>query len=160
MSKPMSMGWPRLTEQLPPGEWDPGEDYRHCQRCYRYGEFGEDLYAWQEHDDRDRREPRAVVLCVDCSDDLIEPHPRLYRRLKAWAPMPGVMDLCQGCVHRDGYLCRHPDLTINGGTGLEVTHPAPYQAMVTRPGPKGRRCSRERIWQGPPTGCAGRREAS
>lgn len=150
MSEPMSARWPRLTEDLGDQGW------QRCQECGADGEIGEDLTAWQEHDDRDRPEPRAVVLCAPCSDRIIEPHPRLYRRLEPMAPMPGAMLLCEACDHRDRYLCRHPDLTINSGEGLVIRFPeaTQYHASGTR---GGRRTGWwGMLYSGHPTECEGR----
>ncbi|MFP3947124.1 MAG: hypothetical protein ACLFWG_00205 [Longimicrobiales bacterium] len=144
MTEPMSAGWPRLTEDLPPVDWG------RCPQCHEERE----LVIWQEHDDRDRPEPRAVKLCVDCSDAIIEDHPRLYRRHTPLVPLPGVMDLCRDCIHRDGTLCRHPDLTINGGPGLDIRFPEPMRVHVTARDRS--RSGWENFWKGPPTECAGR----
>jgi hypothetical protein len=143
-----SLGWPKLTERLPAGEWG------HCQKCGLGGELFTDLRVWQEHDERDRGTPAVVVLCESCSA-IIEPHPRLYRRLELDAPMPGVMHLCEGCEHREGYLCRHADLTINGGPGLEIQYPEPTRVHRNYGGGRG---DWGWIFNGPAISCAGRSE--
>jgi hypothetical protein len=149
----MSAGekWPRLSEDL-------RQDVRWgcCQRCGKHFISGADFQViWREHDDQDRPEPRAVVLCGPCGS-IIDPHPRLYAREQRDVPLPGVMELCRDCTHRRGYLCSHPDLTLNGGPGLLIEFPRPHVALVD--GVRGGRRTgwRETIWTGPPTACAGR----
>lgn len=146
--------WPKLTQTLqPPKEWG------HCQRCGIQGRLRDAtddiplLLGWQEHDDQDRPTPAAVVLCVTCTDNLIEAHPRLYSRVQPQAPVPGVMELCRDCTQREGYLCGSPDLTLNGGEGLAITFPEPVYALV-----RGR--GRQTFYTDPPTTCAGRKEAT
>lgn len=143
--------WPRLSQSLG-GPRAPGV----CQAC---SATPADVDAWEEHDELDRREGIVVLLCLPCSKRLIEPHPRLYRRLQPLEPFPGLMELCAGCRYRDGVDCRHPDLKRNGGTGLQVTYPPPTAAFVTRQTKSGRRCSREEIYTGPATACVGREAA-
>ena len=81
--------------------------------------------AWREHDERDRpiSGNGALVFIgpgdahADCRA-VLERHPRLYARDAGW---PGAFPtLCGPCVHRDGLVCRHPDLFANGGEGLSV----------------------------------------
>ena len=143
----MAERWPRLSRTL---SGAPNLDA--CMRC------GSDLGVekWQEHDDRDQREPVVILLCRTCSDEIVEPHPRLYRKLHDWEPFPGAMALCRGCPHQVGLSCRHPDLKANGGAGLAITYPRPAVALVDGVR-NGRRTGwRETLWQGPPTACAGR----
>lgn len=143
------MSWPKLSETLHPLLWGA------CQRCAVQGVLHHELVVWQEHDDHDKPTPVAVVLCKRCSE-VIEPHPRLYARVSANTPLPGVMELCRECIWRRGYLCGHPNLTVNGGPGLEIQYPRPTVAMVDGVR-NGRRTGwREVWWSGPPTGCAGR----
>ena len=78
------------------------------------------VYGWQEHDSRDKPEPIAVMLCMVCSERLIEPHPRMYNRIPRRAPFPGIMDLCIDCRFRVGVTCTHPDRVSNGGQGLQI----------------------------------------
>jgi hypothetical protein len=130
--------WPRLSETLP-----HPRDLRCCQAC------GSDILAslipvdgpketapytqpvvavpgldiWQEHDEADQPEHIYVVLCDPCAARLIEPHPRLYRRLDRWEPAPGIMPACRDCVHRKGLACGNPLLKANGGPGLPINAP-------------------------------------
>lgn len=115
--EPTSEKWPRLSEQL-----TGPRDIRYCQSCGGQG----DLERWLEHDDRDVPEPIIVSLCPTCAGRLIEPHPRLYRRLMRSEPMPGAMPICLDCQYRDGTRCRSPQAAINGGPGLQ------YEPMLQR----------------------------
>jgi hypothetical protein len=60
-------------------------DLKHCASCRETTR----LSRWMEHDFRDQPEPRCVVLCWLCSNKLIEPHPRLYKKLADNEPFPG-----------------------------------------------------------------------
>lgn len=137
--------WPRLSQSLR-GTRAPGS----CQAC---SGTPSDVDAWEEHDESDRREGIAVLLCLPCSKRLIDPHPRLYRRVQAREPFPGLMDLCTGCRYRSGVDCGHPDLKRNGGAGLVITFPQPVNVHVNR----GRgRSGWENLYMAPPRDCAGR----
>jgi len=91
-----------------------------CDVCHAPAE---QLEVWREHDEHDRPIPGtdALVylgeghpLCRIKLDD----HPRLYAEVRG---EPGSFPrLCGPCEHRDGLLCRHPDLKVNGGGGLMV----------------------------------------
>jgi hypothetical protein len=128
--------WPRLSETLP-----HPPDLTRCQSCGNRlddaaaanrpdppfsGASGAAIatpYAlavWQEHDDTDRPELIYIVLCEACADRIIAEHPRLYRRVDRWAPVPGVMPACIGCRRADGLRCRSPLLKVNGGPGLPI----------------------------------------
>lgn len=152
----MSTGerWPRLSEEL-----RQDVPWGCCQRCgkhFAHVAHGSSFQViWREHDDRDRPEPRAVVLCGPC-EEIIGPHPRLYERQQREVPIPGVMKLCEKCTHRRGYACTHPDLTLNGGPGLRIEFPPPAVALVH--GVRGGRRTgwRQTIYTGHPTACAGR----
>lgn len=124
--------WPRLSDTLP---------YRspsHCNACGRgspdapFLANGGDLRLWQECDQNDRPEARYVLLCKACADRLIEPHPRLYRRIHHFAPAPGAMRLCGDCAHRDGTICRSPKARFNGGEGTFMVGPKPTRVHILR----------------------------
>jgi len=149
------MTMPRLSDDL-----TGPRDLRHCQACGMtplLPEASSDLTAWLEHDDNDRPEPIAVVLCRSCAARLIEPHARLYRELDANEPVPGAMHLCVLCRHRDGLLCTNPAAMFNGGPapGLKIEFDTPPQRGFIR-------CSRPRrsgpyvVYPAPPTRCSGR----
>lgn len=145
--------WPRLSETLPhqPASFD------WCMRCAGVNE----LDAWQEHDDHDRPEPILIVLCRPCAEQIIEPHPRLYRLVHRHEPLPGAMrDLCRDCRLQTALRCRSPLLKANGGPGLPITYPRPAVAFVD--GVRGGRRTgwRETLWQGPPESCGGREPCS
>jgi hypothetical protein len=162
---------PRLTETLAPLAWP-----RRCQACGaelsrpvpRLGPAAGKARAgsrspatvWQEHDDADRPELRYIVLCGACADRLIEPHPRLYRRLGRNEPAPGVMQICEGCRHRQGGRCVSPRARAHGGPGL-AWPAADVQVHIQRAGPGGRGRSGEwiREWHEEPETCEGREPA-
>lgn len=147
--------WPRLSHDLP--------HPRHPEICQACGEGNTGptdteywtLHRWREHDQQDRPEPIVIVLCTPCSDRLIERHPRLYDKLDNCQPIPGAMHLCVGCQHRDGLACRQPDLTANGGMGLQITYPKP--SVIFMDGTRGgKRCGwTVTRYNGLPMACAG-----
>lgn len=134
---------PRLSTTL-----QPFRSRQLCQRCGHKGARG-----WIEHDHHDKPEPIYIFLCKTCEDILIEPHPRLYRPFQPNEPLPGVMDICEPCAHRDGSRCKCPLATFNGGAepGLQIDIATPASAFVD--GPKFR--GRVAIWPTPATGCSG-----
>ncbi len=126
----MDANTPRLTDL-------PGE--RHPQRCQSCGladplsglpGVKAKLTRWVECDEHDRKQHLVVVLCGDCSDRLVGPHPRLYEALQPAAPWPGCMAICLDCALRDGTRCTSPFAKANGGHGVELTIARPLTAMV------------------------------
>ena len=149
----MKPPWPRLTETL------TGPKHPHaCQSCTLAWRNGDGISYWLEHDESDQPEYRVVAACARCADELIEPHPRLYRRLARYEPMSGVMELCVDCVHRDGVRCACPAAKVNGGPGINVTFPKPESVHVCR-SPRSK-SGWVHYFPGPPTACSGREEAS
>lgn len=142
------MSWPRLSESL--SHYSP----EHCAKCGEPHDPRTHI-TWQECDDLDRPVPRYVILCSECSDKLIEPHPRLYIPLERDVPVPGAVGLCTSCVHRDKLRCTHPGTTFNGGTGLEMIGPKPSRVHVYRRGGHHRSGWID-VYPGPPTHCTGR----
>ncbi len=112
--------WPRLSAA--PGLRHP----RRCQRCS--AEW--DLQWWEECDDYDVPENILVILCLECSEKIIEPHPRLYRLLDENMPLPGAMVICHDCKHRDGLKCKCPRAKFNGGPGMKVVHSVPQRMFM------------------------------
>ncbi len=102
--------WPRLSKTL-----DGPRDLDRCQAC-----GGNATATWQECDEADQPELVYVRLCRSCSDKLIEPHPRLYRRIGDGSPAAGAMPCCRGCTHAVQLSCRSPLLKGNGGPGLAI----------------------------------------
>ena len=143
---------PRLSETLSPIR-RPFD----CQRCGAIPPVGgEPLTAWQEHNDADRPETIFVLLCRKCADKVIEPHPRLYRRLSRNEPAPGVMQICSGCIYQIEGRCTSDLLRSRGGPGLKF--PGPDTTVhICRAGPKGRGRVGEwlKMWSAEPTTCAG-----
>lgn len=113
--------WPKLSETLT-GEKRPDR----CQGCG----WDCDLTRWQECDYQDNPTHVVVVLCLKCTEQLIEKHPRLYAPLHHYAPHPGSMVLCEDCPFRSGVSCTHPDLKANGGAGLGVHFAEPTVVFV------------------------------
>jgi hypothetical protein len=70
---------------------DPASIDAITRRIERAASLAPGIYAWVEHDGDDQPEPIVVMLCTDCSDRLIEPYPRLYRRLARNEPCAGIM---------------------------------------------------------------------
>lgn len=109
--------WPRLSETLPLA------DVGKCQQCGS----AEKLTAWHECNDNDRPAgPVFVVLCQACADRIIEPHPRLYKRLLTDEALPGALPMCADCVFRRRLRCTSPQAAFNGGDGI-VFDPPPTQ---------------------------------
>jgi hypothetical protein len=112
---------------------------------------------WREHDDDDRLTAVLLILCLDCSDRLIEKHPRLYTELDKNEPWPGGMAICIACRHREGLDCRHPDLEANGGPGLKIMVPQPMTGFLDYQDKRGRRSGRTFMsYPHEPRECAGR----
>lgn len=131
--------WGRLSVNLT-GPVDPTL----CQSC------GDPAYAtWREHGDHDQPLPVFVALCIHCSNQLIEPHPRLYSRVDKNDPIPGTMAICSDCPHRRGIGCESPDLQKNGGRGLAVSITMPRRVHVYG----GSRSGWINIWPDPAPGC-------
>lgn len=153
--------WPRLSATLA-GPRDPGR----CQSCGAEGSHSYDFTAdapaikgrrlrrWREHNQFDKPEPIAVILCAPCSDRLIEKHPRLYAEISANTPEPGTEAICLDCPHRDGVACRCPLAVRNGGEGMAMVAPKPSIVHLNRGG-KGR-SGWEKIYDAPPKGCLGK----
>lgn len=141
--------WPRLSETLP---------HQHPGQCGNCGAIhAANIVVWQEHDDQDHPEIRYVALCEPCEEAIIEPHPRLYRRLPRHAPAPGIMPLCVDCNHRAGTLCKSPEALFNGGTGMATFGPEPTIMFFDYRDKAGRRQGEpRRIYPGPVTECTGR----
>lgn len=118
------LNWPKLSETV-----SPLVDFFTCQRCGNRDEHNHP-WRWLEHDHRDRPTTKVVFLCRACSDEIIERHPRLYRRLDHWEPLPGSMPVCCGCIHNKGATCTNPDALINGGKGIALRFPEPSVAFV------------------------------
>ena len=142
----MSESWPRLTETLPVKE--PGR----CCSCGA-GEPDVILAIWQEHDQADKPEARYLLLCPKCSDQIIEPHPRLYDKIDSNAPAPGAMAICANCLARVGLRC--PAAKANGGPGVVITCSQAGTAHMDGRGPKGRWSRWIKIYGAPPSACTG-----
>lgn len=139
--------WPRLSESL-----TAPRHPRVCQSCGQHFASVDEpgLRGWVEHDENDKPEPIVVMLCKECSDRLIEPHPRLYRALERWEPFPGAIEVCVDCQLRDGTRCTSPAAKANGGAGVALRFPRPDSAFVCRRGGRG---GLVHIFKGPVANC-------
>jgi hypothetical protein len=150
-------GWPRLSETLP-----GPKDFHHCWNCggveSAVGRFG--LQRWQEHDNQDHPEPVVILLCLKCSEKIIEKHPRLYRHLDPNEPLPGSMPLCRGCRWSEELRCTSPIARHNGGAGMTITAPQPGVAFMDGVRNGKRTGWRQKIYSGPPKACTGREEVA
>lgn len=154
MSARPSESWPRLTETLtaalPAGN---APEFGACLSCGAHVRN----YLWQEHDHLDRPEPRFLWLCVKCSDELIEPHVRLYAQLDSNAPAPGAMGICNACEWRAAGRCTCPTARVNGGAGIRIKASRPCVAFVDGVR-NGRRSGwRQLFYAESPTDCTGRK---
>ena len=143
--------WPKLSETLP--HHTPGK----CQSC-NMGDSSPVFEAvyWQECDDQDQKTRQFIMLCQDCSDEIIEPHPRLYHEVSDVTPMPGAMPICLDCIHRDKMLCQCPKAQFMGGPGLEY-EPKGSMAHVCR-SPRSK-SGWVYMAPGPVTACSGKEGA-
>jgi len=73
------MKFPRLSIDLP-----GSKDGKSCQKCGTRVVLG----RWEECDDDDKSEGIFVTLCSSCSQQIIGPHARLYRRADAGSSKP------------------------------------------------------------------------
>lgn len=152
--------WPRLSTSL-----NPFINVRTCQccgnACEPYPELSgqrQQLRAirlWQECDESDQPEPIVVALCDPCAEKIIEPHPRLYRRLSSLNhPIPGVTAVCPGCIFQEGSRCKCPESLANGGAGIRLKGPRPQRGFID--GVKYR--GPFEFYSEPITACTGRKE--
>lgn len=137
--------WPRLSLTLT----GPRERAK-CQCC-----GGRGTTIWSEHDDKDQPGTDYVILCEACGDRLIDPHPRLYARTAKNAPLPGVMSICDWCIHRTGLSCDQE-------APIKIGIADPHRAHVDGQDPKtGRRRGwTVTVWPEPATTCDKRQEGT
>lgn len=144
--------WPRLSVTLP-----ACVSPLLCQKC----QSSHRVATWIEHDAADQPQRIFVILCRQCSDTIIEPHPRLYAEAPVNAPIPGVMAICRDCIHRAGTECRCPAAKFNGGEGIQVTAVKPFVVHIDgRDQKTGKRFGRWlHDYSTPPSACTGRKPA-
>lgn len=133
--------WGKLSADLT-GPVDPAC----CQSC------GDKSYSlWREHGDRDQPTNTYLWLCVRCSNQLIEPHARLYSRVDENDPRPGAMRICSDCGARDRLNCTSPDLQSKGGPGVKIEIEPPIRVHLKSciRGQSGNRM----LYMKPATGC-------
>lgn len=144
--------WPRLTER---GRHTKAPYI--CQWCGTWGARDKDIRGWQEHDHNDQPEYKIVFLCTKCSKELIEPHVRLYRQIPVNEPVPGSMEICDGCKWQKEIYCTNPAAKVNGGPGINYDIPAPSVAFYDGRGKDGKRTGwRELHYSEPAKGCSGK----
>lgn len=140
---------PSLEERKKPGLSVTLAGPKHPARCQSCARWGDDpnceahaidkvvrnapigLLRWVECDANDKPTTVVVVLCVQCSERLIEPHHRQYRQVSPSEPRPGTMLVCLNCRLRNGVMCTSPAAKANGGPGIHFTYEKPpIRAMV------------------------------
>lgn len=138
----MSDTWPRLSETLT-GPRSPHE----CASCgdLNPGEM------WQECDGKDKPEQVFILLCKACAKKLIKPHPRLYVSQQRNTPFPGLMEICDNCIYREGYVC--DKAKANGGPGILIQITRPYTAHIYA---RGGNSGWMKLYSLPAHGCSGR----
>lgn len=143
--------WPKLSETLP-HERRPDC----CQSCAEKLIPTDGIRIWLEHDDKDQPTGVLVMLCARCETKLIEPHPRLYAKVDSNKPIPGAMQLCVDCIHRDGLTCKNPEAKMNGGPGLYINAAQPSRGFWDGRGKDGKRTGGIfEHWPAPPSKCQG-----
>lgn len=110
------------------------------QECANCGDINPDE-LWQECDDNDQPEKIYFRLCKPCAKRIIKPHPRLYQSVDPNQPLPGLSDICDNCIHREGYNCNQT--LASNGPGLKMFIAAPFVAHFYR---SGGRSGWERIY--------------
>lgn len=111
----------------------PLVDFHTCQIC---GVRDDDICTrrmWWEMDENDKVVPGDVIVTCACNDNdegwdsehpcakRVDESPRGYDLIPWGQGGAGHFMLkCEDCPSRSGTLCMHPDLTANGGEGLEV----------------------------------------
>lgn len=80
-----------------------------------------ELNIWEERDS-DNKVIRNLMICKsEACQKWIDDAPFLYTEVPWGAGGPGKFTLiCGPCKYRDGFECKHPNYTANGGPGLEV----------------------------------------
>ena len=97
--------------------------FKRCQLC---SHTSDDICAfrmWYECDENDKTDPNNVIVtcrqkaCMKTINDA----PRLYIEVPwGFGGAGKFMLLCGDCKYRNEFSCKHPNLTANGGKGLEV----------------------------------------
>lgn len=125
-----------------------------CKSCGIAGQ-GTPVTGWREADEWDQfsDDSAVVMLCAKCSDRLIEPHARLYKRLEPLGPFPGVMDICLACIHRTGTTCTNKQLLRHGGAGIRLGGMSGSRCHLNYGGGRG---EFKTLWSTPPSRCSGR----
>ena len=150
----MKKPWPKLSECAPVqgAAWN-----LQLVRERGGGRPSAQTAFWREHDDNDQPTGVVICLCRQCSDRLIEPHPRLYGQLDQNEPAPGAMPwLCEGCMYRNGLTCGCPDSKWNGGKGMGIVIKLPSRGFACS---RGHGCRSIVSWPEPARSCEGRKVA-
>ena len=115
----------RLTETV---EHDLST-FKRCQLCGFTDTDICEFRLWRECDDDDKPEPYSILVTCrseSCLQTIVN-HERLYSQISWGMGHPGhLVLLCGDCNYREGGRCTHPDLTVNGGSGLDLA----YESMI------------------------------
>lgn len=133
---------PLTRDRLLHAEADPMAACNLCGHGPREPKEGPLRWAvYREHDESDRPmagDEALVFLAVQhtrCMQRL-EKHPRLYVEERG---NPGHFPrLCGPCEWREGTACTHPNLKVNGGSGLHVSIDYFDAILVCTRGARGR----------------------
>lgn len=96
--------------------------FKVCAFCGRSGGDICDYRMWQKTDAKDKPVDDYMIVCRDdACRRKIDDDPMLFIEVPWGAGGPGrFMLLCGDCPSRSGFVCKHPALKANGGSGLEV----------------------------------------
>ena len=138
--------WPKLSETMPHLR---AASHLQCGNCTSVC-FVE---IWEELGEADQpQEPERIFisLCPSCSESIIEPHPRCYRKTATHEPMLGAMPVCGDCEFRSALKCTNPLRKSAGGKGVNLRFPEPSVAFVDGRDKQGKRTGwRQKIFHKP-----------
>lgn len=127
-----------LTEQAKALREDT---FAFCQLCGDEKEDICDIRIWEEGIQVGKewqRTGKFVVVGRQCCQRYIDDSEICYWMIQWGKGKPGYFVLtCGNCSFRNGFTCNHPDLTKNGGSGLEVKISDPFDGMVVHLNPGG-----------------------
>ncbi len=133
---------------------------RQCGRCGATKSTRElDRFRYLDNDDEAER-PRVLNLCESCAVELHDSDFRFHSQLQPLVdnkPWPGALEVCLGCMYRDGLDCRSPQAQLNGGLGITFPGATGVLLLEEIPGPLGYRTKIHREVWSKTTQCTGRR---
>jgi hypothetical protein len=136
----------------------PNNTFCFCQICGK-GSIADicEYTMYLEMDDNNVPEPgNFFVVCKskECNK-ILDNHPRGYQEVPWSLGGPGAFMLtCGDCKYRQGFTCTNPNLTANGGSGLEVHFRNMVMDNVIVCFNDGRGC-RKLLGERPVVSCAG-----